>query len=219
MPWYRDLELERHGAQYIEPELNVVLIQRDGRRSSGGPTSSRRAASFAAVQRAGRARRCARWRDDFVPVAARRSSRPEAARRRCRRRAPRAAGADAARGGCCWRSSELSPLEFVQREFEHPAIQAGLLFFNGLREVDLRVRGLRPSHPGAAGRRRQGADVRRRLGRARARAGAGGAARPAARSGCVTAPRRILVEDGTRGRRGDDGRRAASARGTSSPPA
>ena len=37
--------------------------------------------------------------------------------------------------------SALSPIEFVNQEFENPAIQAGLLFFNGLREVDLRVRG------------------------------------------------------------------------------
>src|SRR5262249_55021841 len=31
MPWYADLELERHGARLIEPELNVALITRDGR--------------------------------------------------------------------------------------------------------------------------------------------------------------------------------------------
>jgi phytoene dehydrogenase-like protein len=37
--------------------------------------------------------------------------------------------------------SALSPLEFVHQEFEDPVIKAGLLFFNGLREVDLRVRG------------------------------------------------------------------------------
>jgi phytoene dehydrogenase-like protein len=37
---------------------------------------------------------------------------------------------------------ELSPREFVEREFEHPTIRAGLLFFNGLREVDLRARGM-----------------------------------------------------------------------------
>jgi hypothetical protein len=35
--------------------------------------------------------------------------------------------------------SRLSPLEFVEQEFRHPAIQAGLLFFNGLREVDPRA--------------------------------------------------------------------------------
>ena len=31
MPWYADLELERHGARLIEPELNVALITREGR--------------------------------------------------------------------------------------------------------------------------------------------------------------------------------------------
>ncbi len=31
MPWYADLELERHGARYIEPELNPALITSDGR--------------------------------------------------------------------------------------------------------------------------------------------------------------------------------------------
>src|SRR6201988_3182892 len=31
MPWYAELELERHGARYIEPELNVALLTSDGR--------------------------------------------------------------------------------------------------------------------------------------------------------------------------------------------
>ena len=30
MPWYRDLELERHGAVYLEPELNVALVLKSG---------------------------------------------------------------------------------------------------------------------------------------------------------------------------------------------
>ena len=30
MPWYRDLELEKHGARYIQPELNVALLLKDG---------------------------------------------------------------------------------------------------------------------------------------------------------------------------------------------
>ena len=30
MPWYRELELECRGARYIEPELNVALLTRDG---------------------------------------------------------------------------------------------------------------------------------------------------------------------------------------------
>ena len=31
MPWYRDLDLAARGAEYIEPELNVVLLTRGGR--------------------------------------------------------------------------------------------------------------------------------------------------------------------------------------------
>src|SRR6476646_5190937 len=30
MPWYADLALERHGARYIEPELNVALLASNG---------------------------------------------------------------------------------------------------------------------------------------------------------------------------------------------
>jgi len=41
----------------------------------------------------------------------------------------------------------LSPLEFVVREFEHDVVRAGLLFFNGLREIDLRLRGFGHSIP------------------------------------------------------------------------
>jgi phytoene dehydrogenase-like protein len=41
----------------------------------------------------------------------------------------------------------LSPLEFVEREFENDTVRAGLLFFNGLREVDLRLRGFGHSIP------------------------------------------------------------------------
>src|SRR5947209_18450715 len=30
-PWYRDLELERRGVRYLEPELNVAVLREDGR--------------------------------------------------------------------------------------------------------------------------------------------------------------------------------------------
>jgi phytoene dehydrogenase-like protein len=30
MPWFQDLELEKRGAHYIEPDRNVVLLQRNG---------------------------------------------------------------------------------------------------------------------------------------------------------------------------------------------
>jgi phytoene dehydrogenase-like protein len=43
--------------------------------------------------------------------------------------------------------AQLSPLEFVEREFENDVVRAGLLFFNGLREVDLRLKGFGHSIP------------------------------------------------------------------------
>src|SRR5947209_19020745 len=30
-PWYRDLELERRGVRYLEPQLNVAVLREDGR--------------------------------------------------------------------------------------------------------------------------------------------------------------------------------------------
>ena len=30
MPWYKDLELEKHGAVYIEPDYNVALLLKNG---------------------------------------------------------------------------------------------------------------------------------------------------------------------------------------------
>ena len=46
-----------------------------------------------------------------------------------------------AEGRLLLETSACSPREFVLREFENPAVQAGLLFFNGLREVDPRAPG------------------------------------------------------------------------------
>jgi len=43
--------------------------------------------------------------------------------------------------------SSLSSLEFVAREFENDVVRSGLLFFNGLREIDLRLRGFGHSIP------------------------------------------------------------------------
>src|SRR5256885_13707610 len=47
MPWYRDLELERHGARYLEPGLNVALILPDGRSLQWWTDLEKTAASFA----------------------------------------------------------------------------------------------------------------------------------------------------------------------------
>jgi phytoene dehydrogenase-like protein len=139
LSWYRDLELARHGARYIEPELNVALVLPDGRSLQWWTDLERTAASFARFSdRDAAAPR--RWQREFEPIV-RRILLPEATapplppapRRELLARTPE--------GRRLLEVSALSPLEFVRREFEHPVIQAGLLFFNGLREVDLRVRG------------------------------------------------------------------------------
>src|SRR5437588_226257 len=49
--------------------------------------------------------------------------------------------------------SALSPLEFVTQRFENDVVRAGLLFFNGLREVDLRLKGFGHSIPALLGSR------------------------------------------------------------------
>jgi phytoene dehydrogenase-like protein len=139
MPWYADLELERRGAHYLEPELNVALVQRSGNVLEWWTDFDRTAASFERLS-AKDARALRRWRDDFVPVLetivgpeSRRPPLPAAERRALLERSPE--------GRLLLETSALSPQEFVLREFEHPTIQAGLLFFNGLREVDLRAKG------------------------------------------------------------------------------
>jgi len=139
MPWYADLELARHGARYIEPELNVALLTQDGEALEWWTDIERTIASFAQFSRRDAAT-LRRWHDEFVPIVrsilgpeGRSPPLPPDERRRLLSRSKA--------GQRLLEASELSPLEFVDREFEHPLIKAGLLFFNGLREVDLRVRG------------------------------------------------------------------------------
>ena len=141
LPWYRELELERRGAKYLTPELNVAMLTR------GGPAEAlewwtdfdKTLDSFAKFSERDAAA-LQKWRDDFRPIV-RDLLGPEAEAPPlppAQRRAKLEGSAD---GRLLLETSALSPLEFVRREFEHPAVQAGLLFFNGLREVDLRLPG------------------------------------------------------------------------------
>ncbi len=139
MPWYADLELERHGAKYIEPELNVAMITSDHRSLEWWTDIERTVASFEKFSKKD-AETLKRWQHDFVPIVrdilsweAKSPPLPAAERRRLLEKS--------AAGRRLLEVSALSPLEFVHQEFEHPAVKAGLLFFNGLREVDLRVKG------------------------------------------------------------------------------
>ena len=134
MPWYRDLELERHGASYIQPELNVVLLRKNGEALEWWTDFEKTYESFSRFS-ARDAEVLKEWRNRFIPIVEKilvpeSRSPPIPPERR------RTLLEQTAEGRLLLDTSALSPLEFVRREFEHPLIQAGLLFFNGLREVD-----------------------------------------------------------------------------------
>ncbi|HVG52212.1 MAG TPA: NAD(P)-binding protein, partial [Xanthobacteraceae bacterium] len=122
MPWYADLELERHGARYIEPELNVALLTSDGRALEWWTDIERTIESFAHFSPRD-AETLRRWQHEFVPIV-RDFLVPES------RTVPLPPGerrtllGKSAAGRRLLEVSALSPLEFVQREFEHPTVQA-----------------------------------------------------------------------------------------------
>jgi phytoene dehydrogenase-like protein len=153
MPWYRDLELDWHGARYIEPELNVALILPDGRALEWWTDLDKTVDSFAEFSAAD-ARALRAWSQEFEPVAdqilrveAQSPPLPPDRRRELLQRS--------VMGRRLLEVSAMSPLEFVEREFNDDVIRAGLLFFNGLREVDLRLKGFGHSIPALlAGKRK-----------------------------------------------------------------
>jgi phytoene dehydrogenase-like protein len=139
MPWYRDLELERHGAMYLEPELNVALVLKSGEVLEWWRSFEKTEESF--TRFSGKdAVTLRQWRERFLPIVQKilipESQSPPVPNDRRRALLERSA-----EGRLLLEVSALSPLEFVLKEFEHPVIQAALLFFNGLREVDLRCKG------------------------------------------------------------------------------
>src|SRR2546423_6240650 len=139
MPWYTELELERHGARYIEPELNVALLTNNGRALEWWTDIGRTLQSFAEFSQRD-ADTLRRWQHEFVPIL-REILVPESRSVPLAPDERRAALSRPAAGRRLLEVSALSPLEFVPQEFEHATVKAGLLFFNGLREVDLRIKG------------------------------------------------------------------------------
>lgn len=139
LPWYRELDLARHGAAYLQPDLNVTMICRDGRSLQWWSDFDKTVASVATFS-ACDAATLEKWRDAFRPIVQNilipESQSPPLPPRDRRRLLEQSSD-----GRLLLKTSQLSPLEFVQREFEDPAVQAGMLFFNGLREVDLRLPG------------------------------------------------------------------------------
>jgi phytoene dehydrogenase-like protein len=193
MPWYADLELARHGAHYIEPELNVALLTGDGRALEWWTDIERTIDSFAEFSRRD-ADTLRRWQHEFVPIV-QDILVPESRTVPLPPEERRAALSKSAAGRRLMEVSALSPLEFVHREFEHPAVQAGLLFFNGLREVDLRAKGFGHhiaallASPAKAQMSRGGSAALARALEAAVRESGGEVA-------LMTEPARILVENG-----------------------
>jgi phytoene dehydrogenase-like protein len=144
-PWYRDLELERHGAHYIEPDLNVALILPDGRSLEWWTDFDKTAESFAQFSKKDAAA-LKRWVEVFRPIVDRILT-PEAQSPPLPPDNRRSLLQRSSLGRTLLEVSSLSPLEFAAREFENDVVRAGLLFFNGLREIDLRLRGFGHSIP------------------------------------------------------------------------
>ncbi len=145
MPWYRDLELERHGAHYVEPELNVAMILPDGRSLEWWTDMERTFASCAQFSMED-AVSMRNWAEEFLPIVEQILI-PEAQSPPLDSERRRELLLQSALGRRLLEVSALSPLEFVEREFRHPVVRAGMLFFNGLREVDLRLKGFGHSIP------------------------------------------------------------------------
>jgi phytoene dehydrogenase-like protein len=139
LPWFRDLELA-DVVKYLEPELNVALITPGGDVLEWWTDPEKTEASFAQFS-ARDAARLRHWIQTFEPINEHILI-PESTSPPLPPEQRRALLSATREGQLLLALSELSPLEFVRREFEHPVIQAGLLFFNGLREVDLNCRGL-----------------------------------------------------------------------------
>ena len=182
MPWYADLELERHGARYIEPELNVALDH--PRRPRARMVDRHRQDDRIVREFSARdARRCKRWHDEFVPIVQGILAPGGPLAAAAGARAARAASRTPPAGGCL-EVSALSPLQFVDQEFEHPTIKAGTAVLQRAARGRPAAAGLRAPYRLAAGEPRQGADVTRRLRRTRARTQKRRCVRAVARSGC-----------------------------------
>src|SRR5947199_5309702 len=116
MPWYRDLELERHGAVYVEPELQVVFLLPDGRSLEWWLDLDKTIDSFAQFSRRD-ADALRRWVEELRPIVeqvivpeVRSSPLPPARRRELLERS--------ALGRRFLEASARTPLQFVHEEFE-----------------------------------------------------------------------------------------------------
>lgn len=210
MPWYGELELERHGVRYLEPEVNVALHLSDGRALVMHTVDERTVESIGRLD-AGDAstweRLARQWRpvlDHVINPLLESPPEPSASRRERLEQS--------AEGRIFLELAALRPVEAVLRHFRHPAVQALLCAIMVLREIDITVPGQGFQLAAlVAGRRRAqlclGGARELAEGLARSLLSAGGLVWTAAR------PRRILLANGrAAGIELEDGRSVAARR-------
>lgn len=138
-PWYRDLELDQWDVRLLEPDPNIVSLLRDGRAICWHLDAERTAQSIARLSE----RDAHAWRTiaaeygeltrEILGPELASAPIPEDERARLLKRSDL--------GRTYLRLLELSPRELIEDTFEHPAVQAMLLYFCIIREVDVNVRG------------------------------------------------------------------------------
>src|SRR4051812_213387 len=67
MPWYKDLELERHGAVYIEPDYNVALLLKNGESLDWWTSFDKTVESFSRFSKKD-AQALKKWREIFFLI-------------------------------------------------------------------------------------------------------------------------------------------------------
>lgn len=140
MPWFHDLELARHGVEMIHPELNFAQVLSDGRVLEIHLDVERTCESIARLSPSD-AETYRRIHREFRPVleaivGPEHRSPPLPADRRRRLLQGSVLGRRALA------MERLSPREFVELHFRHPALRAGLLYVCIIREYDVLAEGL-----------------------------------------------------------------------------
>jgi len=145
MPWYRDLELERHGVRYLEPKLNVAMILRDGRALEWWTDLDR---TRRVLRRVLNARRgwAAGLAEEFKPIVERFFCRKRNHRRWSRRCAADCWNVPRLAGGC-WNLRVVTAWNFVTRHFENDAVRARPALLQWPARSGPPLEGLRPFDP------------------------------------------------------------------------
>ncbi len=135
MPWYRDLEVEKHGVRMIQPHLNLALIQRSGRALRWYLDLNRTCASIAEFSK----KDGETWRritEDSREMVEKIVG-PELASPPLARETRRALLERSALGRAYLEIEALSPREFVESRFDNATVRALLLLLCVSRELDV----------------------------------------------------------------------------------